>query len=83
MTYDFIEVSRSSDLLIECRDGIWWYEATPPPRRHACYDQTRCWSGGEFIQRCACGSIRIDYGSWKDRLSRSEYRKRRHWFGAR
>lgn len=54
--------------------NLWWHEARIPWRWHRC----RPWTQGNYesssthayIERCACGAIRIDHGSWLDRNAR-------------
>jgi hypothetical protein len=46
--------------LIEHKDGIWWYEAPLPPKKHECEPWTSAWEGFTQVQRCACGSIRMN-----------------------
>ncbi len=40
-------------------DGVSWYDAPPPPRRHDHWPQTRGeLRVGDFVERCPCGAIR-------------------------
>lgn len=48
-------------------DGVPWWEAPPPPRQHEHTPQTRGARSGNitFIERCACGAVRLDrVGPW-------------------
>lgn len=38
-------------------DGVPWYEAAPPPRKHKCWAQTNGYMNGHRVQRCACGAF--------------------------
>ena len=52
-------------------DGIPWYKAPVPPRRHKCWPQTEGWVGFDLVVRCACGAIARDNdGHWMDRNQR-------------
>ena len=56
---------------IEHLEGVEWLNAVAPPRLHRCTAQTRGTSGtGAFVERCACGSIRLDGGHWAERNRR-------------
>jgi hypothetical protein len=46
-------------------DGVGWYNAPLPRKRHKCWTQTRGWMD-EFtlVERCACGAMQIDLGGW-------------------
>lgn len=37
-------------------DGVGWFDADPPPRRHDHVAQSVSWIDGEEIWRCACGA---------------------------
>jgi hypothetical protein len=52
--------------------GVPWHEAPIPGRLHRCIAQTGGWYHRRFIERCACGAIRIDRrrGTWSERNSR-------------
>jgi cytoskeletal protein RodZ len=43
-------------------DGVPWWEAPAPPRRHKHWAQTTGWlhEGLERVERCACGAIQSD-----------------------
>jgi hypothetical protein len=55
------------------RDGVPWHAAPRPRRLHRCSPQTAgTATTGTYIERCACGAIRLDgYGSWDERNSRT------------
>lgn len=61
---------------IEHFGGADWCQAARPRRLHRCWPQTRAWLYGELVERCACGSIRLDgEGPWMNRNSRSKERE--------
>lgn len=39
-------------------DGLWWYQAPPPPADHEHFAQSIGWVGLELARRCACGAFR-------------------------
>lgn len=56
-------------------DGVPWWEAPLPSKRHQCVRQTYAWSGYfNSIERCACGAIRRDgrFGVWDQRNERTD-----------
>lgn len=58
----------------EHRDGVDWYDAPLPPRRHRCVAQTRGFMSGGFIERCACGATGFGDGCWIERNSSQPHR---------
>lgn len=66
---------------LEHLNGVDWFDATPPPRRHSCSPQSRGWMAGAYVERCACGALRMDrIGPWMARNQRSAA-ERRGWLG--
>jgi hypothetical protein len=64
--------------------GVGWWEAPLPPRKHKCTPQTTGWTSGfTLVERCACGAIRLDRRSWRERNSRQGAERpgwfARHW----
>lgn len=58
---------------LEHLDGVDWYHARLPRRRHHCQPQTRGFLGFGYVERCACGAIRDRAnGSWLERNSRKK-----------
>lgn len=53
-------------------DGVTWWDAPVPPRKHECWAQT---IGNlnplETVRRCACGSLSYDGQYWMDRNTRT------------
>ena len=47
-----------------------WFEAPLPWRWHQCRTQTCGVINSAFIERCACGAVRMNHGSWLERNSR-------------
>ncbi len=45
-------------------DGISWYDAPAPPRRHKHWAQTDGWIGLDQFQRCPCGALRRNSPHW-------------------
>ncbi|MCW2300614.1 hypothetical protein [Rhodococcus erythropolis] len=71
-----LAVPAFDDPQIEHRDGIEWHQAPVPPRWHRCKAQTRGWMNlFTYIERCACGAIRRDLGTWHDRNQTRKARK--------
>lgn len=78
---------------IEDMDGVPWHQAPRPRRRHRCTAQTRALTSRmRYVERCACGAIRIDRAVWLERNSRRHQvgrratgrrlrRNARAWFG--
>jgi len=71
---------RSEDGSFEVthRDGVPWFEAPLPPRKHECFAQTEGWSGWvNRVERCPCGAIRLDgrRGVWVEINARRDYEK--------
>ena len=52
-------------------DGIDWYNAPPPPRKHTCWAQTKGWVDLHQIFRCACGAASYDGRYWMERNQRN------------
>lgn len=53
------------------RGGVSWHKAPLPRRWHRCRVQTRGWFNEfDLVERCACGAIRLDGGSWLERNQR-------------
>lgn len=61
-------------------DGVPWYEAPVPSRRHACWVQTLTWLHMDRQHRCACGAMRNGFfDPWKARNARlGDQERRRH-----
>jgi hypothetical protein len=58
-------------------DGVAWPDAPLPARLHRCRAQTRAWQNWfTFVERCACGSIRLDGRGWIDRNERRSTSRR-------
>jgi hypothetical protein len=56
---------------VEHLHGVDWDDAPQPPRRHACWPQSRAVLGGGMrAERCACGAYRDELGPWIDRNTR-------------
>lgn len=56
---------------LENWDGIPWHEAPLPRRWHRCKAWTRgCVSIFTYVERCACGSIRLDRLVWIEKNQR-------------
>lgn len=56
---------------LQHRDGVGWWQAPVPPRRHDCWVQTSGVHNGMLVERCACGAIRPDgHGVWVERNTR-------------
>lgn len=51
-------------------DGRAWWQRRIPRRWHRCHPATSGWLTFDFIERCACGGIRMNDGGWFDRNSR-------------
>ena len=52
-------VWEDGPLFIKHLDGVKWYEAPVPPRKHKCWPQTMgILPSGEDVYRCACGATR-------------------------
>lgn len=68
MTTDY----RSSDghVKLHHKDGLGWWKAPIPKRFHRCRVQTYGYLNLTFIERCACGAMRMDGGRWMARNSR-------------
>jgi hypothetical protein len=52
-------------------DGMDWYKAPPPPRKHACWAQTKGWVDLHQVFRCACGAVSYDVHYWMERNQRN------------
>jgi hypothetical protein len=68
-------VSEDGRLELHHKDGVPWYQAPAPPRRHTCWAQTDGWTNWvNRVERCACGAIRYDgaHGVWMERNSRTD-----------
>jgi hypothetical protein len=53
---------------LESLDGIAWPDAPLPPSRHGCKAQTRGWFGMNYVERCACGAVRLSASHpWMER----------------
>lgn len=59
--------------LIEHLDGVPWWKAPIPPKRHNCTPQTRALL--HDVERCACGALQFRHGPgsgvWGERNSRT------------
>lgn len=51
-------------------DGVPWHEAPRPRLLHRCRVQTSAQVDERLFERCPCGAIRIDGGTWLERNSR-------------
>lgn len=52
-------------------NGTDWFEAPLPRRFHRCRPWTFGFGGGlTYVERCACGAIRLDHRVWLERNSR-------------
>lgn len=61
----------------EHRGGVSWYDAPVPRRWHRCRPQNRAYfAASGYVERCACGAIRGNFGPWAERNSRLRLRKR-------
>lgn len=58
-------------------DGIHWADAPIPWRWHRCHKWSRAYFDTGYVERCACGGIRVNLGPWLERNSRLHQRKRR------
>jgi hypothetical protein len=58
-----------ADGALEHLGGIPWFEAATPWIFHRCKPQTRGMVSGSLIERCACGAIRRNGHSWRERNS--------------
>lgn len=47
----------TTPMRLDHRDGVAWWAAPPPARRHEHRWQTRAWCGVELVERCACGAF--------------------------
>jgi hypothetical protein len=65
-------VWEDGPLFVKHLDGVKWYEAPVPPRRHKCWAQTKgMLPSGEEVERCACGAVKNPkYRSWLEVNSR-------------
>jgi len=51
--------------------GVPWYNAPLPRRWHRCRRQTYGWIGMDYVERCACGAMRLSgRGGWMDKNER-------------
>jgi hypothetical protein len=81
MSAQFVQgyVSEDRSVEMEHRDGLSWWEAPVPRRLHRCKPQTRGYLNWfTFVERCACGAIRMDGSHWMDRNS-TRKRRRVSW----
>jgi hypothetical protein len=51
-------------------DDVPWWLAKVPATRHRCKPQSDGWRGVEHIERCACGAVRVNDGTWINRNAR-------------
>jgi hypothetical protein len=68
------------ELIAQHRDDVEWWRAPIPRRWHRCTPWTTARVGGERVDRCACGSLRVSCvhctslgvtcGQWLERNSR-------------
>lgn len=71
-----------AELGIKHRDGVSWLDAPPPRRWHRCKPQSTGPAGpGGYVERCACGAIRMPTFTdpnppWAERNSRRRRRNR-------
>ena len=60
---------------IEHRDGVPWHDAPVPRKWHRCSAQSWGWVGSyglRYVERCACGAIRLHKKHpWDERNTRS------------
>lgn len=76
-TYVLEHESPGSRLRIENLNGVPWHKAPLPRRWHRCQAQTRGWDMLTYIERCACGAIRLNGRGWLDRNSTRRSRRAR------
>ena len=58
------QIKTMKDYEVGHLDGIAWHEAVLPFRFHKCKVQTSGWLDSHLVDRCACGSLRVDQGHW-------------------
>lgn len=59
------------------RGGVWWHEAPLPRRWHRCRPQTVGWVNlFTWVERCACGAIKVDNGVWHNKNQTRKAQKR-------
>ena len=44
------------------KDGLWWYEVPPPPKRHEHWAQTTGVTLTQTVRRCPCGAFDSPFG---------------------
>lgn len=59
------------------RNGVPWFEAPLPHRFHRCKVQTQGWVDLDFIERCACGAVRLQRSGWWRKNETRKNRKRK------
>jgi hypothetical protein len=53
----FVTAWESGAEFMEHLDGVPWFQAEPPPRKHQHAAQTRALMHGSYVERCACGAF--------------------------
>ncbi len=67
--------SRDGSTMTSHLDGVSWYDAPAPPRRHECWPQTEGWTNYlTQVWRCPCGAINLPGSNtgWTQRNQRNE-----------
>jgi hypothetical protein len=65
---DWVRVYEDSGYRIESLGGTNWNDAPLPRWWHRCRPQTRGWLDLDYVERCACGAIRLSPGDlWAER----------------
>lgn len=63
---------------IESRGGVEWSAARLPLSWHRCKPQTRAQMGSDYVERCACGAVRLDGADpWMERNQTRTARRRK------
>jgi hypothetical protein len=68
-------------------NGVPWFDAVTPPRKHECIAQTKGYVDWFTpVVRCACGAIQYDGSHWMDKNQRLKetpmpaVTKRKRWW---
>lgn len=62
--------------VLEHKDGVPWHKAPLPYPWHKCQPQTWGWSNFDYVERCACGAIRLDRGIWLEKNATRKFDKK-------
>lgn len=74
---DWVRTFKDSGYHIESLGGTDWNKAPLPWWWHRCRPQTRAWLALDYVERCACGAIRLAPGdSWMERNQTRKSRAR-------